>query len=85
MADGLALSATAGLQVMARRCGLRTPLSPGVLLLNLLITGYLDNTVKPRNSARLAELVTAASGQAQLVIVPDRERANSFSHAQRHG
>jgi acetyl esterase/lipase len=42
----------------------------------LLIHGYLDNTVKPRNSARLAELVTAASGQAQLVIVPDREHAD---------
>lgn len=42
----------------------------------LLIHGYLDNTVKPRNSAKLAELVTAASGQAQLVIVPEREHAD---------
>jgi acetyl esterase/lipase len=41
----------------------------------LLIHGYLDNTVKPRDSAKLAELVTAASGEAQLVIVPDREHA----------
>lgn len=42
----------------------------------LLIHGYLDNTVKPRDSAKLAELVTAASGEAQLVIVPDREHAD---------
>ena len=39
----------------------------------LLIHGYLDNTVKPRNSAKLAELVTAAHGEVQLLIVPERE------------
>jgi acetyl esterase/lipase len=39
----------------------------------LLIHGYLDNTVKPRNSAKLAELVTAAGGEAQLIIVPKRK------------
>jgi len=38
----------------------------------LLIHGYLDNTAKPRNSAKLAELVTAAGGEAQLIIVPER-------------
>jgi acetyl esterase/lipase len=42
----------------------------------LLIHGYLDNTVKPRNSAKLVELVTAAGGQAQLVIVPERKHAS---------
>jgi predicted esterase len=42
----------------------------------LLVHGYLDNTVKPRNSAKLAELVTAAGGQAQLVIVPERQHAS---------
>ena len=38
----------------------------------LLIHGYLDNTVKPRNSAKLAELVAAAGGEAQLIIIPVR-------------
>jgi acetyl esterase/lipase len=42
----------------------------------LLVHGYLDNTVKPRNSAKLAELVTAAGGQAQLIIVPERQHAS---------
>ncbi|MCL4791218.1 MAG: alpha/beta hydrolase [Gammaproteobacteria bacterium] len=42
----------------------------------LLIHGYLDNTVKPRNSAKLAELVAAAGGQAQLIIVPKRQHAS---------
>lgn len=42
----------------------------------LLIHGYLDNTVKPRNSAKLAERVTAAGGQAQLIIVPNRQHAS---------
>jgi acetyl esterase/lipase len=42
----------------------------------LLIHGYLDNTVKPRNSAKLAELVAAAGGKAQLIIVPKRQHAS---------
>lgn len=42
----------------------------------LLIHGYLDNTVKPRNSAKLAELVAAAGGQAQLIIVPKRQHVS---------
>lgn len=42
----------------------------------LLIHGYLDNTVKPRNSAKLAELVAAAGGEAQLIIVPRRQHAS---------
>lgn len=42
----------------------------------LLIHGYLDNTVKPRNSAKLAERVTAAGGKAQLIIVPERQHAS---------
>lgn len=42
----------------------------------LLIHGYLDNTVKPRNSAKLAELVAAAGGKAQLIIVPERQHAS---------
>jgi acetyl esterase/lipase len=42
----------------------------------LLIHGYLDNTVKPRNSAKLAELVAAVGGKAQLIIVPERQHAS---------
>lgn len=42
----------------------------------LLIHGYLDNTVKPRNSAKLAELVTAAGGDAQLTVVPKRQHVS---------
>jgi acetyl esterase/lipase len=42
----------------------------------LLIHGYLDNTVKPRNSAKLAERVTAAGGKVQLIIVPKRQHAS---------
>jgi acetyl esterase/lipase len=42
----------------------------------LLIHGFLDNTVKPRNSAKLAELVAAAGGKAQLIIVPKRQHAS---------
>ena len=39
----------------------------------LFLHGLLDNTVKPRNSAKLAELAESAGARAEVKIYADRD------------